>query len=235
VSRILVVDDEPAILRSVGLALAASGHEVEAAATARQALAKASTRTLSAIVLDLGLPDLDGLELLRQLRSVDPNVPIVVLSARDALDTRVAALDEGADDFVPKPFGMPELLARVRVALRHAHQAQTAPLESTRLERGPLVIDTGSREVRVDGRVVTLTKTQFDVLLCLARSDGRVLTHRMLAREVWGDESAVEPENLRVVISHVRKAIERDPAHPRLVRTEIGVGYRFCGTDPDPA
>lgn len=229
-TRVLIVDDEPAILRGVGIALAAAGYDVDAAATAQQALVKAAERTLSVIVLDLGLPDRDGLELLRQLRSIDPHVPIVVLSAQDQLDTRVAALDQGADDFVPKPFGMPELLARIRVALRHAERMHTVALESTVLERGELIIDTTTRTVTVRGHDVVLTKTQFDVLLCLARHEGRVLTHRMIAREIRGDAVAVEPENLRVVVSQLRKRIEVDPAHPTLIHTEIGVGYRFTST-----
>jgi two-component system KDP operon response regulator KdpE len=227
-TRILVVDDEPPILRAVGIAIAANGYEVEPAATARQALVKASGSGFALIVLDLGLPDLDGLELLRRLRALDRTVPIIVLSAWQEIGTRVAALDQGADDFVPKPFGMPELLARVRVALRHAGRAGRGSFESAIVQRGRVVIDTARRVVAVDGREVALTRTQYQLLLCLARQPERVLTHRAIASEVWGDDARVEAENLRVVVSQLRKRIEPDPANPSIILTELGVGYRFA-------
>lgn len=231
-TRILVIDDEPAILRAVGIALDAHGYDVEVAASGKQALAKATGAGFALVVLDLGLPDLDGLELLRQLRAIDRNVPIIVLSAWQELETRVAALDQGADDFVPKPFGMPELLARVRVALRHAERAGNIPLEAAVIERGPITIDTARHTVTAHDHTVSLTPTQYRLLLCMAKHPERVLTHRMITQEVWGPEARVEPENLRVVVSQLRKRIELDPGNPQLVVTELGVGYRFV---PDEA
>lgn len=226
--RVLVIDDEPAILRAVGIALSAHDYVVEAAPTARHALAKASGMSFDLIILDLGLPDLDGLELLRQLRALDPTVPILVLSAWQEIDTRVSALDLGADDFIPKPFSMQELLARVRVALRHADHAGRASLESTIVTRGPITIDTAKREVTSHGEPVTLTRTQYQLLMCFMRHPDRVLTRHAITTDVWGPDAIVEPENLRVVVSQLRKKIEPDPAHPTLILTELGVGYRFA-------
>jgi len=227
-ARILVIDDEPAILRAIGIALRSHGYEVDAAATGRQALAKASGSSHQLVILDLGLPDLDGLELLRQLRVLDRTVPIVILSAWQEIDTRVAALDLGADDFVPKPFSMPELLARVRVALRHAEHAGRTPLEATQIVRGPISIDTARREVRVRGQLVSLTRTQYQLLICFARHPDRVLTRNAITAEVWGPDATIEPENLRVVVSQLRKRIELDARDPHIICTELGVGYRFC-------
>ncbi|MBC7644343.1 MAG: response regulator transcription factor [Thermoleophilia bacterium] len=229
--RILVVDDEPAILRAIGIALQAHGYEVDAAASGKQALAKASGSSHQLVILDLGLPDLDGLELLRQLRVLDRTVPIVILSAWQEIDTRVAALDLGADDFVPKPFSMPELLARVRVALRHADHAGRMPLEATSIVRGPIVIDTARREVRARGELIALTRTQYQLLICFARHPDRVLTRTAITAEVWGPDATIEPENLRVVVSHLRKRIEPDASEPHIILTEPGVGYRFCPED----
>jgi two-component system KDP operon response regulator KdpE len=227
VTRVLVIDDEPSILRAVTIALSAHGFEVDVAATAKQALVKASGSSYAVIILDLGLPDLDGMELLRRLRELDRVVPILVLSAWQELETRVAALDEGADDFVPKPFGMPELLARIRVALRHARRGGTVPLEEPQLRFGELVIDTATRSVAVRGAQVELTRTQYQLLLFLARNPERVLTHQMIADNVWGPETHVEPENIRVVVSQLRKRIEVDSSDPHVIVTELGVGYRF--------
>jgi two-component system KDP operon response regulator KdpE len=226
-TRILVVDDEPAILRAVGIALAAHDYDVEVAATAQQAIGKASGSSFALVILDLGLPDMDGLETLRQLLAVAPTVPIIVLSAWQDIDTRVAALDQGAADFVPKPFGMPELLARIRVALRSSARADTAPLEDALVVQGDLSIDTSRRQVTVRGLPVTLTRIQYQLLLYLARNPERVLTRRMIAEHVWGPEAHVEAENLRVVVSQLRRGIELDPSHPRFIVTEFGVGYRF--------
>ena len=227
-TRILVVDDEPAIVRAVAIALEAHGHQVDVASGGQQAVAKASATHHDAIILDLGLPDLDGLEVIRRVRAIEHAVPIIVLSAWDDIATRVEALDLGADDFVPKPFGMPELLARVRVALRHATpQAAIGEPPPTVRDFGRLHVDADRREVRVDGELVDLTRTQFDLLWLLCSHPGRVLTHRYISDEVWGRGELVDPQNLRVVVSQVRKRIERDPGEPRLIRTELGIGYRF--------
>lgn len=235
-TRILVVDDEPAILRAVGIALGAHQYDVDVAATAQQAIAKASGSSFALVVLDLGLPDLDGLETLRRLLAVAPTVPVIVLSAWQDIDTRVAALDQGAADFVPKPFGMPELLARIRVALRSTARADAAPLEDARITQGDLTIDTARRRVTVRGRDVSLPRIQYQLLLYFARNPERVLTRRMIAEHVWGPDSHVEAENLRVVVSQLRRCIEVDPGQPRFIVTEFGVGYRFVpAIEPLPA
>jgi two-component system KDP operon response regulator KdpE len=228
VTRILVVDDEPAILRALGTALRARGYEVEGVATGWDALDAAASRPPDVVVLDLGLPDIDGIEVCRRLRAWS-TVPIVVLSAAGADDRKVAALDEGADDYVTKPFSMPELLARIRVALRH-RAAGPAPVDESVLTVGDLRIDVARREVTVAGRRVELTPKEFDFLALLARWPGRVLTHRAILQAVWGPEYGSETQYLRVYASQIRKKIGDDPARPRLV-TEPGVGYRLV----DPA
>lgn len=232
--RVLVVDDEPAILRAVTIALRANEYEVEVAATGRQAVAKASASVFDAIILDLGLPDFDGLEVIRQVRVLAPSVPIIVLSAWQEIDMRVRALDLGADDYLPKPFGMPELLARLRVALRHARR-EGAVLDEPdgTIERGELAIDLARREVSLRGEPVELTRTQFELLVYLATHPDRVLTNHAITSAVWGPDADVDPRNLRVVISQIRKRIERDTSNPEYIRTDLGVGYRFTVPDVD--
>jgi two-component system KDP operon response regulator KdpE len=225
---VLVVDDEPAILRAVGTALRARGYDVETAATGQAAIDTTALRAPDVVVLDLGLPDIDGIEVCRRIRAWS-SVPIVVLSAEGAEDRKVSALDEGADDYVTKPFSMPELLARIRVALRH-RAAGPPPVDETVLEVGDLRVDLARREVSVGGRRVELTRKEFDFLALLARWPGRVLTHRAILQEVWGPEYGSETQYLRVYASQIRKKIHDDPARPRLV-TEPGVGYRLV----DPA
>jgi len=231
VSTILVVDDEAAILRAVRAGLEARGFSVVTASTGQAAIDLIATDPPDAVVLDLNLPDLDGVEVCRRVRGWS-EVPIVVLSAEGSEQRKVLALDEGADDYVTKPFSMAELLARVRVALRHRSRAAVPPGDSAVLEVGDLRLDLARHEVTAGGRLVELTPKEFAFLALLARWPGRVLTHRAILQEVWGPEYGTETQYLRVYASQLRKKLEDDPDRPRLV-TEPGVGYRLL--DPvDP-
>jgi two-component system KDP operon response regulator KdpE len=224
---VLVVDDEPAIVRALSAALAARGYETVAASNGAEALHIAATERVALIILDLNLPDLDGVEICRRIREWS-KVPIIVLTVEGADDRKVSALDEGADDYVTKPFSMPELLARVRVALRHREEPTT--IEDAVLEVGDLRIDLARHQVLVGGRHVELTPKEFEFLALLARYPGRVLTHRTILQEVWGPQYGTETQYLRVYASQLRKKLEDDPDSPRIV-TEPGVGYRLV----DPA
>jgi two-component system, OmpR family, KDP operon response regulator KdpE len=223
-ARILVVDDEPSIVKAMAPLLRSRGYEVDVAATGRAALETFDRDPPSLVILDLMLPDLDGLEVCRQLRRRG-ETPIIILSAREAERDKVAALDLGADDYVTKPFGPDELLARVRVALR---RTTGDPEPAGRLMRGDLVVDFDKRRVVRNGDEIRLTPKEFDLLVYLARNAGRVLTHRALLREIWGPHSVDQPEHLRVLVNAVRKKIEPDPANPRYILTEPWVGYRFA-------
>jgi two-component system KDP operon response regulator KdpE len=226
-TTVLVVDDEHAIVRALTAALEARGYEAVSARTGSEALHLAATRPVSLIVLDLNLPDLDGVEVCQRIREWS-QVPIIVLTVEGADDRKVSALDEGADDYITKPFSMPELLARVRVALRHREGPTT--VEDAVFEVGDLRIDLARRDVRVGGREIELTPKEFDFLALLARFPGRVITHRMLLQEVWGPQYGTETQYLRVYASQLRKKLEDDPEAPRLI-TEPGVGYRLV--DPE--
>jgi two-component system KDP operon response regulator KdpE len=221
--RILVVDDEPQIVRALRVGLTAHGYEVIPVADGEAALDQAATTPPDAIILDLGLPGQDGLEVCRTLREWSP-APILVLSARAEERQKVAALDLGADDYITKPFGMDELLARLRAALRRA--GGTAPAEAV-FTAGSLTIDFSRRLVTVAGQAVHLTPTEYSLLRVLASNPDRVLTHGMLLRSVWGSEYGEEAHYLRVFIRQLRQKIEADPSRPRLILTEPGVGYRF--------
>jgi len=223
-ATILVVDDEPAITRALTAALQAREYEVITATTASEALRRAATDGPTLVILDLGLPDLDGLVVCRRIRAWS-DVPIIVLTAEGGDARKVAALDEGADDYVTKPFSMPELLARVRVALRHRRPVGQ-PLDASVLEVGDIRIDMPSRLVTIGSVEVDLTPKEFGFLTVLARHPGRVLTHRMILEEVWGPGYGTESQYLRVYASQLRKKIGDDPASPRLI-TEPGVGYRL--------
>jgi two-component system KDP operon response regulator KdpE len=225
--RILLCDDEPSVLRALCVALESHGYAVTPAASGEQAVAQAAAVTPNVILLDLGLPGIDGLETIRRLRAFLPQTPIIVLSAWDEDEIKVEALDLGADDYVEKPFALPELLARVRVAVRHAQRSEGASVEASRLVRGDIVIDVAERRALVRGSEIQLTRTQFDLLLAFARHPGRVLTHRALVAEAWGDPDAADPSNLRVFISALRRLVEPDPGHPQRIETVAGVGYRF--------
>jgi two-component system KDP operon response regulator KdpE len=220
---VLVVDDEPAILRVVSAALEARGYRVATAENAENAIHVSATDGPAVIILDLGLPDMDGIEVCRRIRQWS-ETPIIVLTAEGGDDRKVSALDEGADDYVTKPFSMPELLARVRVALRHHSRAEDT--DESRFEVGDLLVDLAGHEVRLAGTPVDLTPKEFDFLALLARHPGRVLTHRTILQEVWGPEYGTESQYLRVYASQLRKKLEDDPTRPRLV-TEPGVGYRL--------
>jgi two-component system KDP operon response regulator KdpE len=219
---VLVVEDEAPVRRFLRAALGSRGYRIVEAETAREAEQLATSHNPDVFVLDLGLPDADGIELVRRLREWT-KAPIVVVSARGREEDKVNALDAGADDYLTKPFGVNELLARLRVALRHA---RAAPDGEPVLEAGPLRIDLARREVTVDGREVRLTPTEFKLLALLARHAGKVLTHRQILREVWGP-NATEAHWVRVHMAELRKKIEVDPARPRIVVTEPGVGYRL--------
>jgi len=221
---VLVVDDEAPILRVVSAALQARGYRVATAATGQSAIDHTATDAPAVIILDLGLPDMDGVDVCRRIREWS-DIPIIVLTAEGADDRKVSALDEGADDYVTKPFSMPELLARVRVALRH-HRRAVAGTDASVLAVGDLVVDLGDHAVRIGDTRVDLTPKEFDFLALLARHPGRVLTHRTILQDVWGPEYGTETQYLRVYASQLRKKLADDPARPRLI-TEPGVGYRL--------
>jgi two-component system KDP operon response regulator KdpE len=221
--RILVVDDEPQIVRALRVGLTANGYEVIAAADGEVALDLAAATPPDAVILDLGLPGLNGLEVCRALREWS-SVPILVLSARTMEREKVAALDLGADDYITKPFGLDELLARLRAALRRS--SSVLPTEAV-LETGDIQLDFSRRRVLVAGREVHLTPTEYSLLKLLATNPDRVLTHGMLLRSVWGSEYGEEAHYLRVFVRQLRQKIEPDPSRPRHILTEPGVGYRF--------
>jgi two-component system, OmpR family, KDP operon response regulator KdpE len=230
--RILVVDDETAMRRALRASLEARGYQVELAASGLEALGAVVDRPPDLVVLDLGLPDIDGVEVCRRLRAWT-TVPIIVLSADGADERKVAALDEGANDYVTKPFSTPELLARVRVALRTRQpKVDGGPADDPVLQVGDLVVDIARHEVRVAGELVDLTPKEFGFLALLARWPGRVLTHRTILQEVWGRGYGTETQYLRVYASQLRKKLHDDAAHPRLV-TEPGVGYRIVDPNAD--
>jgi two-component system KDP operon response regulator KdpE len=228
---VLVVDDEAPIIRALTAALTARSYRTVVARDGGQALDRAAVDDPAAVILDLGLPDIDGIEVLRRLRQWS-DVPVIVLTAEGADDRKVRALDDGADDYVTKPFSTPELLARLRVALRHHRPAvgEAADPEPAVLEVGDVVVDLPHHTVSVDGRRLDLTPKEFGFLAYLARHPGKVLTHRMILQAVWGPEYGTESEYLRVYASQLRKKLAEDPARPRLV-TEPGVGYRLVDRD----
>ncbi|HSM93594.1 MAG TPA: response regulator [Anaeromyxobacteraceae bacterium] len=219
---VLVVEDEPQVCRFLRAALSSHGFRILEAGTVREAEQLATSHNPEVYLLDLGLPDGDGIDLARRVREWT-HAPIIVLSARGREEDKVNALDAGADDYLTKPFGVNELLARLRVALRHS---RAGPAEEPVIEVGPLRIDLARREVRIEGREVRLTPTEYRLLTLLARHAGKVLTHRQILREVWGP-NATEAHYVRVHMAELRKKIERDPARPQLLITEPGVGYRL--------
>jgi two-component system KDP operon response regulator KdpE len=221
---ILVIDDETAIQRFLRVSLEAQGYRVVDADTGKRGLIEAASRTPDLIVLDLGLPDMDGIDVTRQLREWS-RAPIIVVSARGKERDKIAALDAGADDYLTKPFGVGELMARVRVALRHA--ASVKESGQPVFEIGELHVDLTRREVVVAGRAVHLTPNEFKLLAVLVKHAGMVLTHRQLLKEVWGPGSGNETHYLRVYMNQLRQKIEVDPAQPKYLLTEPGVGYRL--------
>ncbi|RYJ02103.1 MAG: response regulator [Actinomycetales bacterium] len=217
---VLVVDDDAAIRRTLGITLRARGYDVEPVADGRSALQSLAEQEPDVVVLDLGLPDLDGIEVLRRIRATS-SVPVVVLSARQESDDKVEALDLGADDYVTKPFGMEELLARLRAAMRRAG----APVETVRA--GDLVIDVDDRTVTRAGEAVHLTPTEWRLLEVLVRADGRLVRQATLLHDVWGPEYERETHYLRVYLAQLRRKLEADASRPEHLLTDPGLGYRF--------
>ncbi len=222
--RVLIVDDEPQIRRFLRTSLSAHGYRVIEASCGREAITLTTTERPELVLLDLGLPDLDGREVIHRLREWSA-VPIIVVSVRGQEGDKIAALDGGADDYVTKPFGMGELLARIRAALRHRLQAE---VEEPVFHSGGLSVDLVRRVVTVDGREVKLTPKEYELLRILVTHAGKVVTHRHLLREVWGPTSVHETHYLRVYIGQLRQKLEPDPAQPRYLLTEPGVGYRLA-------
>jgi len=222
--HILVIDDEPQILRALRTILTAKKFRVSVASRAEEGLALATALQPDLVILDLSLPDMDGLEVCSRLREWS-STPIIVLSVRESERDKVAALDRGADDYLTKPFGIEELLARIRVALRHSSQAQGE--SRTLVTSGPLAIDLTQHLVFRAGTEVKLTATEYKLLAYLAAHAGRVLTHQMILSEVWDPADADHVEYLRVYIRNLRKKLEDDPEQPRILVNEPGIGYRF--------
>ncbi|MEP6813247.1 MAG: response regulator transcription factor [Actinomycetota bacterium] len=220
-SRVLVVDDEPQILRALQTSLRGAGYEVDTATTGAEALTAAAVHPPDAVILDLVLPDIRGTEVCRELRTWS-TVPVIVLSVVGDEEEKVAALDAGADDYVTKPFGLDELLARLRAALRRA-ETSGEPV----LEVGELRIDLEAHTVTFDGRSVQLTPHEYALLTLLARNEGKLLTHRAILRDVWGKAYADESHYLHVYVSQLRRKLEPDPARPRYILTAPGAGYRL--------
>jgi two-component system KDP operon response regulator KdpE len=227
--RILVVDDEPQMHRFLGPALNAAGYEPIRAESGRQALSEIARRPPDAVVLDLGLPDIDGQEVLQKARAFYEG-PIIILSARDREMEKIEALDAGADDYVEKPFRVGELLARLRVVMRRrARQADAPPPV---VHAGDLTIDIPRRLVTRAGEAVHLSPKEYELLVKLAEADGKVLTHKDLLISLWGPAHADDMQYLRVFIGQLRQKIELDPSAPKLILTQPGIGYRFIGDEP---
>jgi two-component system KDP operon response regulator KdpE len=220
-ARVLVVDDEAQIVRALRTSLQGAGYEVDVATTAAEALARAAAHPPTGVILDLILPDGSGIDVCRELRRWT-NVPVLVLSALGDEQEKIAALDAGADDYVTKPFGIEELLARLRAALRRV-DAPAAPV----VELGELAVDLERRLVTLRGKPVSLTPTEFELLRLFVRNEGKLLTHPTILREVWGPAYGTESHYLHVYVSQLRQKLEQDPARPRLLLTEPGAGYRL--------
>lgn len=230
--RILLVDDHVSIQRAVGPLLRSQGYDVEVASTGDEALRLVAGRAPDLIVLDLGLPDIEGTEVCRRIRE-HLTVPIIVLSARGAEADKVNALDLGADDYVTKPFGPEELLARIRAALRRVMSEETA--ESGMLRAGDLTIDFDRRRVLRGDAEIRLTPKELDLLTLLVRNHDRVLTHRAILKFIWGANAVERPEHLWTLVAQLRRKIEPDPSNPRYLLSEPWVGYRFAAVEPESA
>jgi len=223
---VVLIEDEPQIRRFLRAALGGNGYRLFEASNAQEGLAEVATRLPDLVILDLGLPDLDGLSVLGQLREWS-SVPVIVLSARGQERDKIAALDGGADDYVSKPFSMGELLARMRVALRRRDQVGEGAAGSV-FSVGTLRVDLAGRHVQVDGKEVHLTPIEYKLLTALVRHAGKVLTHRQLLQEVWGPSRTEDSQSLRFYVAQLRRKLEAVPARPRYLLTEPGVGYRLA-------
>jgi two-component system KDP operon response regulator KdpE len=223
IPRILVIDDESAIRKFVRIGLTAQGCDVVEAENGADGLHLVSARRPDLIVLDLGLPDVDGQEMIEAIRAVSA-VPIIVLSVRAEEREKIAALDRGASDYVTKPFGMGELTARIRALLRDRH---SGPAPARHYDAGPLRVDLAKHEVTLDGEQLHLSRKEFDLLALLLANRGKMLTHRQILREVWGPAHESDTQYLRVYIGHLRQKLGDDPAEPRFIANEPGIGYRF--------
>ncbi len=221
---ILIIDDEVQIRRLLEITLSANGYKIAEATTGKEGLILATTVHPILIVLDLGLPDAEGLDILKKLREWY-HKPIIILSVRSSEDDIVKALDNGANDYLTKPFRTGELLARIRVAIRQSESNSDNPI----LEFGSLTIDLANHIARKNNDIIKLTSTEFSLLALLAKNEGRVLTHQYILKEVWGMGYVEQTQYLRVFIAQLRKKVEDDPAKPRLLNTESGIGYRFGG------
>ena len=219
---ILIIDDEVQIRRLLEITLSANGYKISEASTGKEGLAMAATGHPVLIILDLGLPDSDGLEVLKKLREWYQK-PIIILSVRNSEDDIIRALDNGANDYLTKPFRTGELLARIRVAIRQSQVLSDVPS----LTFGTLTIDLANHMARKNNEIIKLTTTEFSLLALLAKNEGRVLTHQYILKEVWGMGYVEQTQYLRVFVAQLRKKIEDDPAKPKLLNTESGIGYRF--------
>ncbi len=219
---ILIIDDEIQIRRLLEITLSANGYKISEASTGKEGLAMATTGQPKLIILDLGLPDADGLDILKKLRDWYQK-PIIILSVRNSESDIIKALDNGANDYLTKPFRTGELLARIRVAIRQSNGIPENPV----LEFGSLLIDIANHIVRKDKEIIKLTATEFSLLALLAKNEGRVLTHQYILKEVWGMGYIEQTQYLRVFIAQLRRKVEDDPSKPRLLNTESGIGYRF--------
>lgn len=220
--RILVIDDEPQIRKLLKVSLTAHGYHIDEAATGQDGINRAALFKPDLIVLDLGLPDIDGKEVVKRLREWSA-IPIIILTARDQEKEKIDALDAGADDYVTKPFGMGELMARMRVSLRHVANSDEEPV----ITCGDLSIDLAQRRVTIGQREVKLTPTEYDIIKVLAQNAGKVLTHKQLLKAVWGNAYDEDTHYIRVFIGQLRRKIEENPTQPRYIITESGIGYRL--------
>jgi two-component system KDP operon response regulator KdpE len=230
---VLIIEDDPPIRRFLRIALENEGIAVHDADTGRGGLASAAARRPDLVILDLGLPDIGGLEVIRELRTWT-HIPIVILSAHTQENEKVAALDAGADDYLTKPFGVPELLARLRAHLRRAHSGSNTSLGQT-VRIGTVTVDLVERQVTKGGAPVRLTPIEYRLLATLIRDMGKVLTHRQLLRDVWGPGHAEDSHYLRIYMAQLRRKLEADPVNPKHLLTETGVGYRLAGCEPLPS
>lgn len=224
-TQVLVIEDEPEIRKFLNVTLTSHGYHPDFAETAKKGLNFALTYAPELVILDLGLPDMDGLDVITAIRARSA-VPIIVLSARGQEKDKVTALESGADDYLTKPFGVPELLARIKVALRHSRPVAT---QANTIEAGRLRIDLENRQVWLEGTEIHLTRTEYKLLCVLAKHAGKLVTQQQLLKEVWGLHSTQNSHYLRVYTQHLRRKLGDDPMRPRYIITETGIGYRFKG------